>query len=391
MSRNLILGLLAALFVSCGEPEVARVAAILPLTGPSEIYGQPVRKGIELAWEGLQGSGALPVPFDLTIVDSAGDSATAASLMEAQVDQGAFVVIGGVTSSEALAMVPVADRFDHVLLSPTASTPQLTGISRNFYRVFPSEAREATTMGSQAYQKLGLRTVVIVARREAFAGGVHQVFKSTFQSYGGEVLELIEYPEGAGDFSGLMERAVTLGPQAVHLSGHADDLKQMIGGLRSAGFGGPVLTTSAFASPQAIEQTGEPAEGVLLTQAAFDPESLDAEIQSFVERYRERHGFPPDLYAAHGFDAMMVVAAAATDGLGAPESFWKRLRSLRDFQGVTGPIQFDERGDVQKFPRLYRVSDGKLEDYEVFLRKKREKLAEIERKIQETLRGRRPD
>jgi branched-chain amino acid transport system substrate-binding protein len=385
------LGLLAVLLVSCGEPEVARVAAILPLTGPSEIYGQPVKKGIELAFEELQGSGALQVPFELTVVDSTGDPTAAASLMEAQISQGAFVVIGGVTSSEAVAMVPVADRFDHVLLSPTASTPQLTGISRNFYRVFPSEAREATTMGSQAAQKLDLKTVVMVARREALVEGVHLVFRSTFESYGGEVLELIEYPEGAGDFSGLMERAVTLGPQAVHLTGHAGDLQQMIVDLRDQGFDGPILTTSAFASPQAIEQTGDPANGVLLTQAAFDPESSDAKIQSFVAQYRERHGFAPDLYAAHGFDAMMVVAAAAKDGLGVPESFWKRLRSLRDFQGVTGPIQFNERGDVQKFPRLYRVADGKLEDYENFLKRKREELERLADRIRRVRQGQRQD
>ena len=39
----------------------------------------------------------------------------------------AMVVIGGVMSDEALEMVAVADRYDRVLISPSASSPKLTG------------------------------------------------------------------------------------------------------------------------------------------------------------------------------------------------------------------------------------------------------------------------
>jgi hypothetical protein len=41
---------------------------------------------------------------------------------------------------------------------------------------------------------------------------------------------------------------------------------------------------------------------------------------------------------------------------------------------VTGPLQFDERGDVQKFPRVYRVVDGQLVDHQKDLREKQEEL-----------------
>ena len=36
-------------------------------------------------------------------------------------------------------MIAVAERSDKVLLSPTASAPELSGLSRSFYRIFPSD------------------------------------------------------------------------------------------------------------------------------------------------------------------------------------------------------------------------------------------------------------
>ena len=374
------------LVAGCGPDGGVRVGVVAPLTGEFSIYGSPVRKGVELAIEELAAAGT---SIDLEVVDTEGDSSKAKELMEGCIDNGAMAVIGGVMSVEALEMVQVADRYDRVLLSPSASNPALTGISRNFYRVFPSDALEGTTMGNFAYQKLGLESTVIVAKEETYAKGNQEVFRAEFERNGGQVLETIEYPAGAGDFSGLLERVVGLDPPGVYLAAFADDIGAMITELRGQGYEGKILTTSAFSSPEAIEQVGEQAQGVFLTQAVFEADSEDPNIQAFVAAYREKYGFAPDLYAAHGYDAMMVLAEAiATNTDGAPSDLWKSMRSLRNFTGVTGAVQFDERGDVQKFPRVYVVQDGNLVDYVSEIEEKRKELLERLRALQEAQRSR---
>jgi branched-chain amino acid transport system substrate-binding protein len=154
--------------------------------------------------------------------------------------------------------------------------------------------------------------------------------------------------------------------------------------LRGSGYEKYIFTTSAFAAPAVIEQQGENAEGVFLTQTVFEPESEDEKIRGFVTTYRETYGVPPDLYAAHGFDAMMVLAEALRKAGPIASDFWKGITSIREFEGVTGMIQFDERGDVQKFPRVYVVEEGNLIDYEAEVEKRRrellERLRELERR-----------
>ena len=364
--------LLAA--VGCQQETTVTIGAVLPLTGEGSVYGQPVKKGVELAFEQLQAKGDFPHPLALEVFDSESNPEKAKQLAEQLYEGGALAVIGGVITPEALEMVSVADKYNQVLISPSASSPELTGISKNFYRVFPSDAREGATMGNFATQKLKAERVVILAKEHPYARGIQQQFREQFEQFGGEVLELIEFPSVPSDLTGLVERVMTLEPDAVYLAAYAPDLAKMIVGLRDLGYKGTIFTTSAFAAPEIIEQVGKPAEGVFLTQAAFDPESEDPKVQEFVVAYREKYGANPDLYAVHGYDAMLVLAEAAKTGDFMPSEFWSRIRSLRDFVGATGTVQFDERGDVQKFPRVYVVNNGALIDYEAEVERRRKAL-----------------
>lgn len=392
MRTRLCLSAIVLLVVGCQQDATVKFGAVLPLTGDAAIYGEPVRKGVELAFEELQARTDYPYDLSLEVVDTESDPEKAKELLDQMYDSGALAVIGGVTTAEALDMVAIADEHNQVLISPSASSPQLTGISKYFYRVFPSDAREGATMGMFANQKVDIkRGVVILAKEDLYAKGIQEVFKAEFEQFGGEVLDLIEFPSVPGDLSGLVERVMTINPDAVYLAAYASDVAQMISGLRELGYEGAIFTTSAFASPEIIAQVGKAANGVYLTQASFDVDSENPRVMEFVEAFRAKYGSDPDLYAAHGYDTMLVLAQALQEGGSIKTDFWKAIRSLRDFAGATGTIQFDERGDVQKFPRVYVVDDGVLVDYEARVEAKRrellDRLRELERKQQQSSGG----
>ncbi len=385
--RNLVLGVIVLASLGCQQERVVKFGAVLPLSGEGAVYGLPVSKGVELAFEQLKARKDFPYPVEITVVNSESDPEKARQLLEQLYEEGALAVVGGVITPEALAMVSVADKYNRVLISPSASTPELTGISKNFYRVFPSDAREGATMGNFATQKLKAERVVILAKEHEYARGIQQVFREQFEQFGGEVLELIEFPSVPSDLTGLVERVMTLQPDAVYLAAYAPDLANLITGLRDLGYKGTIFTTSAFAAPEIIEQVGKPAEGVFLTQAAFDTSNEDPKVKAFVEGFRERFGVNPDLYAAHGYDTLMVLAQAVEEGGTLPTELWKGIRSIRGFEGATGTIQFDERGDVQKFPRVYVVNNGVLIDYEAEVERRRKALLERLRELEKRQQG----
>jgi ABC-type branched-subunit amino acid transport system substrate-binding protein len=163
-----------AVLVGCNRGEEMKIGAVLPLTGVSAVYGEAIQRGIDLAVEQLQAPDA-PETLDFTVAllteDSASDPQQAAAKLRDVYAAGATAAIGGVTSEEALAMVPVAEQAGSILLSPTASSPKLSGISQYFFRIFPSARDEATNIARHMLDAQQVTTVAIVYQDDAFGQG----------------------------------------------------------------------------------------------------------------------------------------------------------------------------------------------------------------------------
>src|SRR5690606_11938136 len=116
--------------------------------------------------------------LELVVKDSQADPQLAVQLLGEAYGQGALAAIGGVTSDEALAMVKVAEERDRILISPSASSPALTGASSNFFRVFPSDFVEGTKMATFAAGTLDLEDAMILATEAPYGRGIQEVFKN---------------------------------------------------------------------------------------------------------------------------------------------------------------------------------------------------------------------
>lgn len=374
-------------FTACGSKSV-EIGAIVPETGDFKNYGVAIREGIELALAEIQADPNYSLELDVRFADTESEPEKAAEELEAMYKDGIPVVIGGVMSGEALAMVEgVLNRYDRILVSPSASTPRLTGASNSFFRIYPSDFLEASKMALFASQTLNLEEVVIMAETQEYATGIQTVFAQEFERLGGKVVEVVDYPPNTVDFSGLADRVVTLDPPAVYVAGYDAGIAEAIRALKADGYEGKILTTAAFATPTAIALAGDAAVGVLLTKVVFEADSEFAHVQRFVQAYEAKYGKKPDLFAAHGYDAMKLVSEALEGRTLITSEIIKGLRGVKDFPGVTGSIQFDEKGDVKKFPRVYLVSkELTLYNYDEHAAAVREELERRRKELEERLR-----
>lgn len=347
----------ALTLTACSRGSVP-VAVILPLTGQYATYGVAIEKGILLAYEELKAEKELAPSIDgFKVRDTKSELDRVVQWTEKEIDRGAIAIIGGVTTAEAKAMIPIIDKSGVLLLSPSASSPELSGISKNFFRVWPSDQTEATKLAQSAFGELGVKTIVVVAGEDPYSKGAEAVFKAAYQAAGGQILETIEYPASSRDLSGVAVRVTELQPQGVFVADYADGAARFIGDLRRRDFTGRILTTSAFATSAAIERLGKDAQGVILAQTAFDPNSTDEDIRNFSASFKTNYGELPDIYAAYGYDAMKALSRAAQGRQITATDIIAGLRSdaFKSYKGITGPISFDDKGDVLKTPRLYTI------------------------------------
>ncbi|MGD2116368.1 MAG: ABC transporter substrate-binding protein, partial [Acidobacteriota bacterium] len=279
-----------------------------------------------------------------------------------------------------------------VFLSPTASTARMAGISRHVFRLHPSATREAAKMGAFAAHDLGLETVAILAPKNRFALDLVDAFREPFEDdgeRGGRVVEVVRYVPTPGAVPRAVDRALSgsvgggARSQGVYLAAPEADpaAREVLRELARRDYRGAVLATSAFAARRVLNQIGNQvgrgAEGLLLPRSGFDPESEAPEVREFVEAYRQEYGEDPTPGAAYGYDAVMVLARALEDQGPVPYQLWQGVRGLSDYAGVTGPIRFDERGEVGRFPRVYVVRRGELERVRALDERARNRLARL--------------
>lgn len=389
-------GLGLAFTLACGGEKTVQLGAVLPLTGNAQVYGQAIKKGIDLAMKEAQDLTDLPrgATVTMTITDSASDPQQAAQKLREAFSAGALAVIGGVTSAEALAMVPVANEADRVLLSPSASSKELSGISRNFYRIFPSAEAEAVALSNHTVNTLQVKTLAILADATAFGQGLAQNFQENYERAGGTVAETLTFEPDTTDLSALAQQVVALQRQAARAEGGqqagfavfvaaaGDDLANALRTLRQQGYEARILASSALASLDVLRAAGESAEFVYFAQTPFDPDGTDEPMASFAAAYQQEYGERPTFYAAHGYDAVMVLLQAlreadSTDAI----NFRTGMRSIANLPGVTGSIQFRENGDVQRFMRVHLVSEGKPRDFEDYMQGRRQEIIEHQKEL----------
>ncbi|MCH7634828.1 MAG: ABC transporter substrate-binding protein [Proteobacteria bacterium] len=109
-----------------------------------------------------------------------------------------------------------------------------------------------------------------------------------------------------------------------------------------------------------MEIAGRDASGVVFV-AAFYPQSQNPMIVDFVSRFRAAFGEAPDLFAAQGYDAA-VILRTLIDRAGqiSREQLRRDLLVVKGFHGVSGLTAFDESGGTRKELRLLTVHRGAI-------------------------------
>jgi len=319
-------------------------------------------------------------------VDTESDPQRAVSeLRRLSSERGIKMVIAGITSAESQAIVEVLDELGVVCLSPTASTPGISKRSKLFFRIFPSDELEGQTAARFIFDRLGQTRTVVYAADSEYAAGIEPEFNTQFtETLGGEIVTRIDLSDDG--WRSVSDAALSAARvEAVYVIGYANEILEVITYLRERGYDGRFVTTSAFFSDPIIEEAGAAAEGILFPLPPFDRTSDKEPVLGFVNRYMDALGKAPDVFAAHGYDAMRITIQVMKIA-NPPET--NEIRKAFHFgmdeelMGVTGPILFDDWGDVKHYPMMFIVKDGQVLSYQRYIKTERERIL---REVQDLL------
>jgi ABC-type branched-subunit amino acid transport system substrate-binding protein len=119
-----------------------------------------------------------------------------------------------------------------------------------------------------------------------------------------------------------------------------------------------LLGTDLWNSPKLLEFGGKYVHGAIFPSGFF-PGSGYIGVESFVERYRTHFGKEPGLLAAIGYDTIRIlkeILRKKGDGIQTRGDLRQALAEGEPFDGVTGPVFFDEERRAKREPLLLTVS-----------------------------------
>jgi branched-chain amino acid transport system substrate-binding protein len=332
-----------------------------------------VRRGINLFLRSLSGE-EYPFRIETVYASEKGDDGSIAALMAAE---DVLVIIGPLLSSTVERIMPLAERRNLAIFSPTASSPRLSGISPNFFRNGLTLEETGRGLADFAVTTLGLSRFAIFTPDDVYGYRYGDVLRKEVTARGGEIVVSGSYDTTLTDFSrpikalkaaaGIparlpVDREYELPFDALFLPANAEEAGMIVPQLvfhdidvsRLAILGGSGLNTPRF--PEVGEKY---AEGVFFADGFFAA-SPRPETQSFVARFREEYGEEPGTFSAQAYDAAAIVAELFRSGAATRSEVLAALGAVRDFPGVTGRTTMVPGGLTAKKPFFGTIVRGRL-------------------------------
>ncbi|NDV48948.1 MULTISPECIES: ABC transporter substrate-binding protein [unclassified Salipiger] len=397
--KHLLLASAAAAALASGamaqDCEV-EVGMVMELTGPAGVYGQAGAKAVDMAFRDInEAGGVLGCKITSDTRDSQSQGNVAVDQATQLVNIGKVpVLIGGIISSVSIPILTsVTGPAGVVQVSPASSSPTLTQLGQDgktggyFFRTITSDALQGTAAAQYAIDQ-GLNKLAIIHVNNDFGVNMMREFKKAYEALGGEITSVTPYNEKQANYSSEATAALKGDPESLYLISYPVDGATIARAWISSGGPQSFLLNDGMNSTDFIS-----AVGAQYLDGAYGTSSGTSETASttyFYDNFAEfSGGIAPDAPAAdRSYDAGAIVALAiaqageasadairdaipqvtGTEGepiYAGPEEFKKALELIKAgekirYEGVIGPVVFDEYGDITGPFRLWKITDGEV-------------------------------
>lgn len=362
MKRNANLGLtlligtaVTAAVSLLASPGVAQekdkiiVGAVLPITGVLSPYGKPNLEAINLAIDEVNAAGGINGrKIELVVEDTQASNTAAINALNKVLQSKPVAVIGPGLGTQILALQPVSEKAKVTLIGG-ATTPGVTKTGAKYY------FRDS---GNDAEDKKGLAKFIINELKKTKVGIIHVMAEWGYQGRDYLTKELKEqgnitpvavasYQPTDKDMTAQIEAMNAAGAEVIFVQGYPIDesltLKKFMQLGGKAIYMASASTCKAFLRDlvTAAEVAGKycQAPDVLPTQ------NDRPAVKKFVEDYKKRTGFPPDMYIAQDYDAVKMLAEIMKEK-GVDRDAIRDGFKVKSYDGILGNYKSDAEGTL---------------------------------------------
>jgi branched-chain amino acid transport system substrate-binding protein len=287
--------------------------------------------------------------------DSQGDPNKATPLGTKIVGDDSIIgLVGPGFSGESLATGKTFAAAGLPVISPSATNVTITQQGwTTWHRVIGNDEAQGKADASYLTTTANAKKVFVIDDASDYGKGLATVVKS---SLGSAVASTDEIQQKQTDFSATVTKVKGSGADAVFFGGYYPEGGLIVKQLRQAGYTGLFMSGDGSEDPAFVTTAGAQAADGAILSAPAGPAPAD-----FNAKYKDAIGSNAGLYSTQAYDAANIFLAALDDGKTSHEDINTFIGSYTG-DGVSGPIAFDDKGDIKTSTiYAYKVSGGKLD------------------------------
>ncbi|MFV0512789.1 MAG: substrate-binding domain-containing protein [Jhaorihella sp.] len=316
MKRTFVAGMVSALALASAAHADIKIAHIYGKTGPYEAYAKQSHDGLMLGLEYATG-GTMEINGEKIVVIAKDTQLKPengkALLEEAYGDDEVDLAIGPVSSGVALAMLPVAQEYEKILIVEPAVADSITGENWNRY-IFRTGRNSSQDAVSNAIALAGEDVhIATLAQDYAFGRDGIAAFKEALSGTGASIAVEEYVPADTTDFTAVAERIFNAmkdldGRKKLFViwAGGGNPMGK-INAMEPGRFGIEMATGGNILAAMAAYKEFPGMEGA--TYYYHDIPSNEVN-DWLVKTHQERFGAPPDFFTAGGMSAGIAAVEA---------------------------------------------------------------------------------
>ncbi len=341
------------------EGEPIKIGVISPMTGDGAVYGEPYVNILRLAADEINVAGGIDGhDVELIVEDGKCSGASAASAAQKLVNVDKVqIIIGGICSSESLAVIPVAEQSKVIVFSPGSSSPDLTDASKFFVRNYPSDNTQGIVLAKAALER-DMKKVAFMQEQTDYAIGIFNSFSGEFENGGGAVVNET-YVSETSDFRSQLNKLKAENPDALFLDVQTPAAAQRIlKQLIELNWKPQIIFSDVASDPATVASAPTLTEGALSAQYGINPGNT--KFESLKSNYTAKFGgeLPFPSYAQTEYDALYLIRDAVEEVGYSGEKVAKWLRGVKNWEGASGLTTIKSNGDRDGGHVLNVVKNG---------------------------------
>ena len=368
----------AVALVGCGEQKPAakapaapaasealevKIGHVGPMTGQIAHLGKDNENGARLAVEQANEAkikiGGKDVRFLFVAEDDQADPKVGATVAQKLVDAKVAGVVGHLNSGTSIPASPIYNQAGIPVISGSATNPKLTeqGFKTQF-RVVGRDDQQGPAVAQYLADNNKPKTVAVIDDATAYGEGIANEVEKTLKAAKITVLPREKGTDKTTDWKAVLTKLKGRKPDAIFYGGMDATGGPMLKQARELGIKAVFSFGDGACTDEMAKLAGEAAEGLLCSQAGLPVEAAD---KKFLDAYKKKFNADPILYAPFTYDAANILIQAMQKANSAdPKKYLPEVAKI-DFNGVTGKIAFDAKGDRKDAEMtIFTMKGGKI-------------------------------